>query len=379
MRKDKMKELLFDEYVEMFQTVVPQWERVDRGTYRGRCPVCGDSKKSKFKKRFYIFQEKLDKPCVVYCHNCGLSASSYQFFTHNFPDVIDRYKKPLSEKDLSNIKRFIDNNGKEVSEIYQNTTPYKEPTIDELLIRFDKEKKKSELLLKKFFDKYTHPIFDDKEAVQYMQSRMVPEHYIQEMVLLKPEWHWNKRFRYSYFRDYIFIPFVDDEDRKYSFHARRYRKMNKKFAPYLGCPFKTDDMDMDFFLNEMRVTKDAPVIVAEGTIDSLNLPNSISLNGVNKLTKDRVKWFEARFGGQENIIYALDNEMLDIAACDKMKELLHMGKRVFSWKKMSEEVPAVSGIKDFNALCCKAKKTSLPLETIERFSVSNPSVLVEQS
>lgn len=379
-RKRKMKELLFDEYVELFKHNIPKPERVDKQTYRGRCPICGDSKKSKSKKRLYLVQEKGRKPSIIYCHNCGISMSAYNFFSRYFDSQMKEYKKGITEKDLERMKEFVETGRiendkknslfKTVQEIEEVNPERYNQILEEEVIRAKK-------VVGNFFDLCTIPIAENQSALEYMNYRMVPSCKIEEMRLLDPKFHDRHKFRFAYFKDYILIPFIDSRDEKpYYFHSRRYRNMDGRFAKYLSCPYRPEEVDVDFFLNEFRIDPNKPVVVNEGTIDSMHIENALATNGVNKITDEQIERFEYRYGGEDNIIYALDNEMIDFDAHKKAKELLKKGKRVFLWSLLAKKKAFISKIKDFNTLCCKANRSSIPISTIEQFTTRNPAALL---
>lgn len=375
-RKRRMKELTFEEYVEIFYTLVERTEKVDKHTYRGRCPSCGDSKKIKSKKRFYLMREKGRKPCMVYCHNCGLAKTALHYFYKMRPEEIAKRTKSLTERDLSDIKELAEN--KEIiPNVFYNSVVIEEISPEAYVSLLQDEVDKAKKQMGKFFSMCTYPVVENPEAHAYLTNRNIPEESIKEMVLLSPDFHDSKKFRFAYFRDYVMVPFLDKTDGKpYYFHSRRYRKLNAKFAKFLACPYRPEEVEVDFFLNEMRVEKDNPVIIAEGTFDSLNLENSIAVNGVKKITHEQIKRFEYRFGGSDNIIYALDNENLDFDANKKARELLKCGKRVFLWSLMEKDSPVVSTIKDFNELCVKAKQHRIPTSSIEKYTSTNPATLL---
>ena len=204
---------------------------------------------------------------------------------------------------------------------------------------------------------------------------MIPTRYIDEMRVLKTDYHYG--FRYAYFRDYVMVPFIDSEDgRAYYFHSRKFRNLENSMANYLACPYRPRSLKIDFFLNEKRIDKSKPVIIAEGTMDALNLPNSIAVNGIHKISEEQTKEFEREMG--EDIIYALDNEMMDADAKNKIQILLKQQKKVFLWKLFSKDFPQVSQIKDFNKLCCKAQREEVPLSIIQKYSTNNPTALLKE-
>jgi len=375
-RKKKMKELAFEQYLELFLNLIPKPEKVDSRTYRGRCPVCGDSKKIRNKKRLYLMKEAGRKPCTIYCHNCGLSMSAYHFFSEHFEEHIEKYKKSLSEKDLADIKAFAEEEY-EHHTAFINSVVIEEVNPETHFKMLREEVTRAKSMVGKFFDLCTYSVLENPEAHAYLSNRMIPDKYIREMLLLKPEFHNQAKFRFAYFRDYVMVPFIDRTDGKpYYFHSRRYRNLESRFARYLSCPYRPDDVEVDFFLNELRVDPAKLVIIAEGTIDSLHLQNSIATNGVKKITDEQIERFEYRYGGSENIVYALDNENIDHDAHKKAKELLKKGKRVFLWSLMAKDNPSVANVKDFNRLCCMAQKKKFPTEVIEKYSASNPAALL---
>jgi DNA primase len=208
-----------------------------------------------------------------------------------------------------------------------------------------------------------------------MRGRRIPENYIEEMVCLRPEFHDFNTFRYAYFREYAIIPFIDLEDGKpYYFHSRRFKAGHSRMAPYLACPYRPEEPEIQFFMNELRVHNDEPIVIVEGTLDAMHISNSIAVNGIHKITPERIKRFEYRFG--TDIIYALDNEMVDRDAKIKAKELLRMGKQVFLWREMAKDLPAITHIKDFNKLCSVAGRCEFPTKSILKYTRSNVSALL---
>jgi hypothetical protein len=66
-----------------------KFKKKRNGLNEMRCPLCGDSKKSKYKTRGNIF---LFKGSYIYkCHNCGVSLSLFTFAKMCFPDIFSRH------------------------------------------------------------------------------------------------------------------------------------------------------------------------------------------------------------------------------------------------------------------------------------------------
>lgn len=87
----------------------------------GRCPFCGDSKKSSTKKRAWIY---LDKDCSFYCFNCGTGMSGIKFLQSitgkEYTDIKKEYIRLFLKSGLSN----------ELSSSFQK--PDDEPNLFEL-------------------------------------------------------------------------------------------------------------------------------------------------------------------------------------------------------------------------------------------------------
>lgn len=382
MNKEKELDLDFDHYSQLFLTKIPMARKVNKHTFSGRCVVCGDSKIHSRKTRLYLMRERGKYPNCVICHNCHLSTSAKNFFSQYFPTEMAEAKKGFAERNINNINIL-----REKKEEKKEEPKSRIREEDQYLISFGEELKRAKEKVNIFFEKYTEPINSIPEALEYMIQRNIPQYFINTMRVLKRygeggvDYHNQKLFRYAYLRDYVLIPFIDYSDqKKYYFHARRYRNLNFSMAKYLACPYNPDDVEVSFFYNELNVGTDVhPVVVCEGTISSMHLPNSLSTNGIGKQTEEFIRKMEWKFGGPQNIIYANDNEMVDRNALDKAKELLLLGKRVFLWSLMAKDHPAISKLKDFNDLCMAANKKEIPFSTIERYCSSSPLALLKGS
>ena len=63
--------------------------------YKGRCPVCGDSKKNPNKMRFYVYYGRENNNMMVECFNCNLHPFGKiplgKFLKEFFPQHFDDY------------------------------------------------------------------------------------------------------------------------------------------------------------------------------------------------------------------------------------------------------------------------------------------------
>jgi len=333
--------------------------------------MCGDSKKNSKRTRLFLLPEIGEKPCMVTCHNCGVSKPANMFFLEYFPNDYKKENLSWNERSLSGMVDKLTTNGRPIYE------EHKEPSDFEKLVLYRNDINSSKKKVGEFLDNHMENIRLNVDAVKYMESRNIPTEKIDTMMVLKKEHHDQNTFRYAYLKDYIIIPFLDKENKPYFYHSRRFRNLNdNRMSPYLMCHIKPDSFYTNFFMNEERVDPNKTVVIVEGTLDSFHIDNAISVNGIKRINDETINHFENRFG-KDNIIYAVDNEMIDKDAKEKVKFLLQRHKSVFLWGLMAKKSSKVSTIKDFNQLCCLANQRYIPIQTIKTFSTTNMSDLME--
>ena len=87
-----------EKYINLISNRLPRFKRKQQGLYNFRCPICGDSEKSKIKARGWIF-EKSGK-MRFYCHNCSASMLIGTFIKSIDPTLYIDYQR----------EKFIENN-----------------------------------------------------------------------------------------------------------------------------------------------------------------------------------------------------------------------------------------------------------------------------
>ena len=60
-------------YLNILSSKLQQFKRKSRSLYNFRCPICGDSKKNKYKARGYVYEKK--EALFFKCHNCSASSN----------------------------------------------------------------------------------------------------------------------------------------------------------------------------------------------------------------------------------------------------------------------------------------------------------------
>lgn len=242
-----------------------------------RCPLCGDSKKDKKRRRGWLLVDK-EHP-VYYCHNCGASLSFANFLKEIDPNLYKEY-----------IYEMLKEQNGEFNEIISINVPLPTP--------LDSVKKK---LWKDSFLSVCDPVNTlpaDHKVNVYLNSRMIPENKRGNLFYIDNVQKVHEIDKDDKYKDRIF----DEDDRlvmpfwsKKSLIGMSCRALDPEAKKrYLIFKFDEDKpsiynlYDIDGNLN---IDPKGPVYVTEGAIDSLFLDNAIACNGsdlmkITKLLKD---------------------------------------------------------------------------------------------
>lgn len=243
-----------------------------RNHFHCRCPICGDSKKSKYKKRFHL-QFDNEQSIFWQCWNCGESGNFYELYTQL--------------------------EGCNVTDAYRLFNTYnKESLLDRLV------KSKN--------NRYQQKKIKSKESFNYILNDCLsindsPNGYIQSQYykLLK-EFINNRCLDHTIYIAYkgnykgrIIIPIWDDNDIVF-FQGRA---TNSKMEPKYLNP-KVEKSEIIF--NRNNFDRDKYIIVTEGIIDADN----IGKQGTTILGKELTQEFIDNISQYSNIgiIVVMDND-----------------------------------------------------------------------
>ena len=214
-----------------------------------RCPICGDSKKNKWKARGYFFTRK--GGLFYKCHNCGYSSSlgslikELDVFLYN-QYTLERYKEGTHRKTHANVSSVIE---------------FSAP---------DFKSRKKNSLLDTLFDKvYNTP------AEDYLRERKIPESRWSELYYLddlqKVE-QLNEKYKDRIVGndERLVIPFYD---RDRNFIGVTCRALSSEGLRYVTVR-TNEDTSLVYNLDKVDITKD--VYVTEGPLDSLFLDNAVA-------------------------------------------------------------------------------------------------------
>lgn len=118
--------------------------------YNFRCPLCGDSEKSKFKKRGWFYQAN-DGMWMFHCFNCSIPLPFWLFLKKNFPQIYSRY----------------------IYETFSATSKY------------SKSEKRPKDDQTETIKKFLIPVNQSEKVQDYLRGRKIPEQHWNEIFIVK--------------------------------------------------------------------------------------------------------------------------------------------------------------------------------------------------
>ena len=298
--------------------------------YNFRCPICGDSKFHKNKKRGYILYK--NGSWMYCCHNeCGFMP---------FLTFLKEYYRDVYNKIIF-YSTFDKDDDKEQQE-----------TEDEKKLPAGSPFKKGELV----------SVFDDnetsKKALDYCVSRRIPESvYKKWFVCLKGDQFFNRDAtgKYIYndngypsgneYHDRLIIPYYRLDGSWKQFDARALD--NDAFLRYMNLKDAPREMYKVDFLDVSK-----PFFLFEGAIDATFVRNSVAFGGTKHLMSFLQQYPDIREHA-ENGTVIWDN---DDAGRDEIMKTVNMGFRWFDWSQFKVKA------KDMNDLVRNCKSVELDEE-----------------
>ena len=288
-----------EKYVRLLAHTVERYKVVSDSplSVNFRCPICGDSKKSKRKARGFVFRTP-DGDFRYKCHNCGDSRSLRSLLKTIDPTL---YREYVAEVTLKPQVAPLES----VREKDLRTTA----SNDQVSINVD---------LPRLVDlPESHP------AVKYWTERRIPRDRMADAYWTDAYFRWvNDTLIPDKFTDKalardcgrIVLPFRDDRKRITAMTARSVGGQEPKYVAikllHPVSPFGSD-----------RVDPKSTVIVLEGPIDSMFIRNAVAMGTSNR----KVDF--------PNRIMVFDNEPRAPAIVSIMERAIADGETVVVWPK----------------------------------------------
>lgn len=288
-------------YIRLISNTLRNFKWTGADTAVCSCPVCGDSKKNKFKTRFYFLPDK--NHYNVYCHNCGYAHHFSTFLESYYPDLHRDYKfSSIRDKQIDVVLEV-----KEEEPQVLNNTALKDVVNINLLPK-------------------------NHMVNEYCDQRLIPYDKRNRLYYTDDFQNWVNSYDYDKFKlpkkeSRLVIPlitrdnyFIGCSGRALDNTSQRYYRINIDYSNHYP-PY--------YFYNFCDLTKD--IIVCEGPIDALFLENSIAIATLNRNLNLDV----------DKTIICLDNQPRNRDVLNAYNKYINLGYRVFIWPKQIKQ-------KDFN-------------------------------
>jgi transcription elongation factor Elf1 len=272
-----------------------------------RCPLCGDSQKSRSKARGWLLER--DNSFFYYCHNCGES-QSFSFFLKNIDPLA--YNDYIAEK-------FIKKDTKE------------KPILPQEKFAFPKTQKNDPLKsIKKVSQlEWNHPI------KKYIEKRQIPANQHYRLYYASKFKTWingiipDKFTNVNQDEPRLVIPFLDKDKKVFGVSARGF---DPNGIRYITIMFET--RPKIFGLDSVDFNKQYYIV--EGAIDSFFIQNSVAMAGADA----NVSVLE---NAHENAVFVFDAEPRNKEIHKRMEKVIDGGYKICIWPK---DVPG----KDINEM-----------------------------
>ena len=272
-------------FVGLISSRLERFKRVKANLFNFRCPICGDSQKTKSKTRGYLYAVKVNTNFK--CHNCGASMSLNNFLKKIDPTLQKQYAMEKFKEGFSG-KNFV---------------------IEEPKFEFEAPKFKKRINLPKASE---NPSADGYLTARKLDSTQFyyAEQFKKFVNTLKPTFDDTR-----YDEERIIIPLYYQKN----LIGLQGRSLGPSKVKYITVMIN-DDAPKIYGLDNIR--KDAPVYITEGPFDSTFIRNSIAMCGADA---DIDRW------GISNAIWIYDNEPRNTEIVRRIGNTIDNGHSVVIW------------------------------------------------
>lgn len=299
-----MSRILIDfQYALLVGSRLEGFTRVRDRLWNCRCPFCGDSVKNKKKRRFYIYQSHKGGTkdyLSTACHNCGYSNPFGKFLEEIDTSMYQEYKMELFKEMGWGRKHKQEESEVVEPEVQVEKEPVK---VDGLDIPFISE------------------LNDGHFAKDYVLNRRLPA-WTHDYLM------YSNNFK-GHFKDFsvesslmylpedprLIIPFYNEWGELVAIQGRALGDSKLRYITLKRTPDASKVFGLD------RIDKSRTVLVVEGPIDSLFLPNCIATADADLLS--------AGIGD----IFIPDNQYRNTQICDRIDRMITVGKKVVLFPK----------------------------------------------
>lgn len=279
-------------YINLISIRLQKFKRIKDNLYNFRCPICGDSERSKNKARGYLYQVKNN--INFKCHNCGTNIS---------------FNNLLKKVDSEMYKQYA-------FEKFKEGKTGKNFVVEEPKFNFDTPKFKPKLDLPK--------VSSNSDARKYLENRKLnPDNYYYAEKFKE----WTNSLQPTFEnvnRDEprIIIPLFY-QNRFVGYQGRSLLQESK--VKYITIMLE-ENAPKIYGIDDLK--KDETVYVTEGPFDSTFIRNAIAMCGADA---DISEW------GINNPVWIYDNEPRNSQIVSRIESTISRGERVVIWPSTIKE------------------------------------------
>lgn len=272
-------------YISLLSSRLEKFSQKKRDLYNFRCPLCGDSSKTKTKTRGYLYTVKVNTNFK--CHNCGASMSFNNFLKKLDPVLYKQYQ----------MEKFKEGHAGKNFPTSAPKLEFKAPTF----------KKKTKIRLPK--------ASMNEEAKAYLEKRKLdPDKFYYTSSFKKWANTLTKAFDNTKYDDArIVIPLYTKDGDLFGFQGRALGPSKVKYITIMLDDEHPKVYGMD------SVDTDKTVYVVEGPFDSTFINNGIAMCGADvDLHSLQIK----------DLVYVYDNEPRNKEICSRIEKMIKRGEKV---------------------------------------------------
>jgi hypothetical protein len=245
-------------YIGGLATRLSMFARKDDNVWNMRCPICGDSRKSKTKARGYILGKS--GSYMYTCHNCNVSMPFSKFLETVDPAAAVEYRR----------EKFLEKRGNSIEKIVEP-----EPDISKFITpKFIKYTALADLRKISQLE-INHP------ARRYVVSRKIPNRYHAKLFYVPRFKTWTNKLKPNKFdpekigkdEPRLLIPFVDQGGNLFGYQGRAFGDVEPRYITIILDEMKPRVYGLD------AVDLRKHVNIVEGPIDSMFVTNCLAMGG----------------------------------------------------------------------------------------------------
>lgn len=291
---------LDESFLRQISVRLDKFKQVSPHRFNARCPICGDSQKSKSKARWHAFQHNSKGFLVCKCFNCGYTNSFDNFLKEIDPQMHKMYLmekfRDANNNPQPNLESFV------VEKPKFDTSPLK------------RLKKISQLDIK-------HPV-----RIWVAHKRRIPSKAHYRLYYVSKFKKWTNEVLPGKFESEendeprLVIPLFDPEGKMFAFQGRSFSKDSIRYVTIV----LDDKYGRLYGLDTVDLTRTTYCV--EGPLDSLFLDNAIASCGGDLVTDLQLLNIE-----KDNIVVVYDNEPRNRDTINKIQKAIDLGYKVCIW------------------------------------------------